>query len=223
MVRALLAIRNHIVRLCPPRNAVDLAANLDRRLGLREVLNAESNYPQLLNGRLSLEFDRHVAAIAERLVLRCAAPANGHSVADFVVVAVSRGECDAAAQPNRPAAIFHGIFDQADRDRQFLLYRFAGGLVEGDEATRRTMMHLAKEHRTDARIVGARYLVPDFAIRVAEPGVGAEVPRVQKSENRTIEYRHLLRTGRTGGRFSTVKADLGMSTVAELRLMGVAA
>jgi len=110
-----------------------------------------------------------------------------------------------------------------NRHQQFPLYRCAGGLVEGDKATRRTMMHLPKERRTDVRIVGARYLVPNGVIRVAEPAVGAEVPRVQKSENRTIEYRHILRIGRTGGRFSTVKADLGMSTVAERRLMGVAA
>src|SRR4029077_10752434 len=53
-----------------------------------------------------------MAAIAERLVLRCTTPANGHTIADFVMITVCRSERDAASQPNRPAAIFHWVFNQ---------------------------------------------------------------------------------------------------------------
>ena len=49
-----------------------------------------SNDVRLLDAPLRLEFDRRVAAVAERLVLRSAAAANGHAVANFVLVAVRR-------------------------------------------------------------------------------------------------------------------------------------
>ena len=73
-----------------------------------------SNHRRLVDGRFCFEFNRCMAAIAERLVLRCATSTNGHTVADFVVITVCRSERDAPSQPNRPAAIFHWVFNQTD-------------------------------------------------------------------------------------------------------------
>jgi hypothetical protein len=56
-------------------------------------------------------------AVAERLVLRGTAAADGHVVALFVLMTVSRGQHHAATQPNRAAAVFHRIFDQCDPER----------------------------------------------------------------------------------------------------------
>ena len=84
-----------------------------------------------------------MSAVAERLVLRRTAPADGHVVALFVLMTVCRGQHHAAAQPDRAAAVFHRILDQSDRERRMLLDCLTGSLVEGKQAAGRAIVDLA--------------------------------------------------------------------------------
>jgi len=82
-------------------------------------------------------------AVAERLVLRRTAAADGHVVALFVLMTVSQGQHYAAAQPDRAAAVFHRILDQTDRERRMLLDCPAGSLILGKQPSGRAIVDLA--------------------------------------------------------------------------------
>ena len=53
-------------------------------------------------------------AVAERLVLRLATPAERRAVPFFVFKAKGRDDDDTAAQPKRAAALLRRILNQAD-------------------------------------------------------------------------------------------------------------
>src|SRR5215471_11671444 len=75
------------------------------------------------------ESDRCMSPVAERLVPRRTATAQSDSLARFVDEAIGGDDRDSAAKPDRAAAVFLWILDEADRDRQLGFQRFAGGLV----------------------------------------------------------------------------------------------
>jgi hypothetical protein len=114
---------------------------------------------------------------------------------------------DAAIHITRRSATARTFFDQTDRDRQILLNRRSSGLIERHEAARRAMLDLAKKHRANLRIVGARDLAPDLSISVAKPAIRAEVPCIQEGKNRPVKYGCLRRIGRTLRGFGAVEAD----------------
>jgi hypothetical protein len=162
-------------------------------------------------------------AVAERLVLRRSAAANGHVVASFILMTIRRGQRHAAAQPDRAAAVFHRILDQSDRERRIRFDGLARNLVEGKQPPGRAFVDLAQEHRPYVGIVGARDLRPDLAVRVAKARVGAQVPRVQQRKIGTVENPRLLGKGRARRGFGPVKADFRMGAIAKWRLGRLAA
>jgi hypothetical protein len=157
-------------------------------------------------------------AVAERLVLRRSAAANGHVVASFILMTIRRGQRHAAAQPDRAAAVLRRILDQSDRERRIRFDGLARSLVEGKQPPGRAIVDLAQEHRPHVGIVGARDLRPDLAVRVAKARVGAQVPHVQQRKIGTVENPRLRRKGGARRRFGPVKADFRMGAVAKWRL-----
>ena len=117
-----------------------------------------------------------MAAVAERFVLRRPAAANGHVVADLVLLTVRRSQHNAAAQPDRPAAVFHRILDQPDSQWRMLVDGPPGSLVEGKQAAGRAIVDLAQKHPAHVGIVGALDLFPDLAVRIAKARIRAQVP-----------------------------------------------
>ncbi len=164
---------------------------------------------------VGMEFDRSVRTVAKRLVLRLTAPAERHPIARLVGNAVGGGRCDPAAQPNRSATVFCGIFDQPDRNRQVALERPWCRFVPGDEAPGRTIIDLLEKRRADFRIVGARHLPPHFAVRIAEARKGAETFCIGEHHCGSFDGLRLLDVRFAVRRLGAVEADLGMGAVAE--------
>src|SRR6516162_8053250 len=102
------------------------------------------------------------------------------------------------------------------------LDRCSSGFVEGDQAPRGTMMHLAQKHRANFRIVGVGDLFPYFSVRVAEPAVRAQVLCIQKGKDRAVEYGSPRGIGRALRSFGAIKADFCVGAVTERRSMCVA-
>jgi len=80
-------------------------------------------------------------------------------------------------------------------------------------------MHLAKKHRPYFRIVRVCSLIPYFSVRIAEPAVGTQALRIEKSKDRAVEYSCLRGIGCALRRFGAVKANVCMSAVAEWGIM----
>ncbi len=117
-----------------------------RLLGAAESLRrAIGNHPHPARSRdtlahrtqaaasLVLEFDRRMRAVAEGLVLRGPAPAQGHAIANLVVKPIRAGDLNSAPQPHRSRTLIGGIFDQTDGWLMVRLERFSRGIVPGDQ------------------------------------------------------------------------------------------
>jgi hypothetical protein len=115
--------------------------------------------------------------------------------------------------------MFNRIFDQADRHGQSLLNGLSRLLVEGDQAARWAVMHLAKKYPADFRIVCVRNLIPHFPIRVAKPTVRAQMPGVEKRKNWTVKYGCLRRIRCALRGLGAVKVNLGVRAVTERCIM----
>lgn len=154
-------------------------------------------------------------AVAEWLVLGCAAPAERDAVAYFVGKAVGGDDGDAAAQPQWPATFLGRVFDQPDGNRELRFDRLAGGLVPGYQPTRRAIANLPDEHGADGGVVGFTDLVPYLAVRVAEAPECAQVFRVGERHAGAIQGFGLFKIGLATGHLGPIKTDLGMAAVAE--------
>src|SRR5271165_991511 len=109
-----------------------------------------------------------VSAVAERLVLRGAAAAQGHAVAHFVRVSVRARDRNSAAQPYRPRTGVGGIFDETDRRLILRLDRLTGLVIPGHEPSGRTIAGLLREHLARGRSVGLIDEIPDLAMRITK-------------------------------------------------------
>ena len=119
---------------------------------------------------VGMKFYLGVRAVAKGLVGRLTAAAHGHPIARFVCKAVSRHQCDFAAQPNWSAAIFFRILYETDGRRQLMLHGSFRRPVPGDETARGTITNLAKKRCPYASIVCAGDFDPDTSVRVRKIG-----------------------------------------------------
>src|SRR5258708_23745973 len=95
-----------------------------------------------------------MSSVAGWLVPRRTGTAQSDPVARFVGEAIAGDDRDSSAKPDRAAALFLRILDQADRDRELVFQRVASGIVPGHQAAGGAMLFLLQKLRPDCGLVG---------------------------------------------------------------------
>ena len=121
----------------------DAAMYRSKRQGRSEPCCSPTRRPEGSIG----EADGRVAGIAERLVLRGTAPAEGDAVAHLVGLPVGGDDGDPPSHPQGPGHTLCRILDNADRPLEVRLQWRLGLAVPGHQAPGRTEPGFARGHR----------------------------------------------------------------------------
>lgn len=178
--------------------------------------------PAAASGRICRESGR-VRAVAEGLVVRCAAATQRHPIPNLIGFAISGNYRDAAFDPDRAADFLVRVLDQTERRFEFRFDGFAGLLIPHHQPTGRTMRRLKFRQSPGFGIIALFDQVPNPPFRVAETGKGTKALRVSKVQGRTFDGLGLLQIRLTAGGFSSVELGLLVAAIAERFVAGLTA
>jgi hypothetical protein len=156
-----------------------------------------------------------MGAVAERLVFRLAAAAEGDPIAGFVAKPVGGLQLDAAACPDRSARFLLRVFQQHDRRVERQLDRLRCTVRGDDESAARAVAALMRDDRTLLSVVGLQHEVPNPAMAVADPRERAQRAIVGQIELRTHAELSIVGERPAARGFGSVEADPRMRAVAE--------
>ncbi|MCX5730762.1 MAG: EcsC family protein [Deltaproteobacteria bacterium] len=156
--------------------------------------------------------DRSAPALAR--LLATVAKRFGVAVSE-VGLPVCADHLDPAPHGDASAALLGRVLDESELRRERRLVGLAGGLVPGDEASRRTGPRFLL--RVSARLGLVRQLdqVPHLSVRIAESGEGAKRLCVRQAQRWPVDHLCLLEVGLPAGGLGPVEADLRVGPVAE--------
>jgi hypothetical protein len=162
-----------------------------------------------------------MSAIAKRLACGSTASAQCHSIARFVHESIRRFERNAAAQPNRPAAILFRPRQDQSRSRAFVRQAFLSLYpMQSDGQT--GSLPLAGGNPSEP--VGRPYWIlrPDISVWVAEASERAEALHVRQDQDRTIDFLGLANKGFAAGCFAAVESGTYVTAIAKRFLLRLA-
>src|SRR5665213_719570 len=98
--------------------------------------------------------------VAERFVVGLSASTQGHSIPNFIGLAIGGNNRNASPHPDRSADLFGCVFDQSKRWFELRFDRLAGFSIPHHQPPRGTMAGLMLDESSRFRIIGLLDEVP---------------------------------------------------------------